>query len=157
MNIAKNLTFILLIIALLIPTGITSAIGDIPDPDLDPDPDPDPDPVSDPPTTTTCPSTDFPGAITCGGIEFNPDYLIGEMTLEKDGNTLKITSQGTLYVSGQLSFPLPDGFSASQCIFEKDENPLPNTVFPGNKGNAYIYIWQPPNSINGTYTLSCSQ
>lgn len=104
-----------------------------------------------------CPSSASPGIINCGGVSFNPAYLIGELTLEKEGNSVKITSTGYLYVSGQLSFPLPKGFTANQCTFFKDGVALDNTVFPGNSGNAYIYIGQPPGSIAGTYTMSCSK
>jgi len=77
------------------------------------------------------------------------------MGLIQDGNNVKITITGNVSTFGQLSLQLPSGADPSKCTFYKDDVAQPNQVLPGNDGNVYAYIWQPPGSISGTWSVQC--
>jgi len=148
---------VVVLITLLIPSGSAFA-QDIPDGDggdggdLGPFPDPNP---SNPVVNKITSAGDPPWCVS--KLCFNPSYFYGggEITLEQDGNTVKIATTGNIVTNGQLSLPLPQGADPTKCTFYKDGAPQPNKAFPGNDGNVFAYIWQPPGSISGTWSVQC--
>ncbi|MBT3389275.1 MAG: hypothetical protein HN413_02595 [Chloroflexi bacterium] len=171
MKIGRILIIVIVILGLLIPTGaalantiIKKTAGvDLP-PDNPPAPDPDPapaDPVIMPPRDPkprTVSSAGTSGILCVGGICFNPFYISGgEITLEQGGAAVKISTDGNVFTQGQLSFPLPAGADATKCTFYKDGIAQSVPVFPGNSENVYTIIGQPPGSISGTWSVSCTQ
>ena len=156
---------VILLICLLVPTGATFAFSG----DVAPDPPPPelfvaiPDePVVMPPRDPkplTVSSLDTTGVLCVGGKCFNPFYISGDgsITLELDGAAVKISTDGNVFTQGQLSFPLPAGADVTKCTFYKDGVAQSVPVFPGNSGNVYTIIGQPPGSISGTWSVSCAQ
>ncbi|MBC8496595.1 MAG: hypothetical protein H8D37_02930 [Chloroflexi bacterium] len=146
----------ILLISLLIPTGAAFAVAE--------DPGGGGDNGGDPPVIKV-PRDPKPNKVSSSGTNppwcvsklcFNPSYFFGgEITLEQDGKNVKISITGTVFTSGQLSFPLPEGADPYKCTFYKDGVAQPNTVFKGNDGNVYTIIGQPPGSISGTWSIQC--
>ncbi len=133
--------------------GNGGANGDGGGGDLGPFPDPDPsNPVV---NKVSSAGTTPPWCVS--KLCFNPSYFLGggELTLEQDGDTVKISITGNVVTNGQLSLPLPQGADPNKCTFFLGEFAQPNTVFPGNDGNVFAYIGQPPESISGTWSVKC--
>ncbi len=120
----------------------------------DPGPFPDPNP-SNPVVNKVTSAGPAPWCVST--LCFNPSYFLGdgELTLEQDGDTVIISITGNVITNGQLSLPLPQGADPNKCTFLLDEFEQPNTVFPGNDGNVFAYIGQPPESISGTWSVKC--